>query len=347
MRNLTAVSINSETSSMTMLAKAVLLGDGEPGATLEVAERLGMSSLVKAAVAPHLTTDDAATGGLNSSRTILTTFVPLLRNTSAFFRAFDVGLIRAPMKTRVSYLSSAAVFGRVNEGEVIKVARSEFDSVNLDPFRVAGICVFSREFLAFLSAGGEALLSRELQRAISAAADAAFFYFITDGNTPSLSSNGSTEAAALGDLWSLFNAVGLKADSRPLFVASPDVAQRAATLSGSGGRAFPDMSPMGGSMAGVPVVVTDGLDAGTLGLLDCAAIAGDVAGIEIKRAEHATIQMSDAPDSPATTSTTYLPLWQNNYTAIMPQIYLAAERLRDSAWAKITGLQWNGSGNSP
>ena len=119
-----------------LLAKAVLLGADKAEAR-EWADRLGMPERVKTALAPQLTTDHSSTGGLNASRIIATSFQPLLRNSSAFFRCLDLGMMRAPLRQRISYLSSAASGSLVNEGDMIRVSRHEFDNVNLQPVRCA------------------------------------------------------------------------------------------------------------------------------------------------------------------------------------------------------------------
>src|SRR5262249_36785673 len=159
--------------------------------------------------------------------------------------------------------------------------------------------------------------SNELRRAIVAAVDTGFLGLITDGNTPTTTSFGASPLGAIGDLKHLLASVALKADSRPLFVMAPDVARAAATLYDSGGGfVFEDMPPTGGVMVGVPAMACDAMTAGTLGLIDGAGIAGDAQGIEIKNARHATIQLNDAPDSPATASTTPISLWQENLVGL-------------------------------
>ncbi len=113
MRGTVSVHHNPETSHLPLLAKALLLADGEPGGAQEIADRLGLPERVKAAIAPHLTSDaDAA----SVMRRILTSFAPLLRNSSAFFRAFDMGMVRMPLRTRIQFMSSPAVMGRRSEG---------------------------------------------------------------------------------------------------------------------------------------------------------------------------------------------------------------------------------------
>lgn len=338
---------NPSTANMALWVKAIAMGGGQLNEAVEFAERMRMPDRVKAAVAPHLSTDSDQEA-LANTRTILTSFAPLLRNSSAFFRLLDGSMMmRAPLRQRVSYLTSAAQVTRVGEAQAIKVQRSALDSVNLDPMKATSILVFSEELLNWLSTAGEAFLSNELRKAISAGVDVGFFAAITDGSTPTQASSGSTESAALADCYALFEAVQITAESKPLFVMSPDVGRRAATLIGGGGRAFPLMGPTGGEMCGVPAMAVDGLSAGTLGLIDGAGIAGDAEGVEIKSAKHASLQLSDSPDSPATTSTTMISLWQRNLTGVMPSIYFAAQRLRDNAFATISAVQWNASGNSP
>ncbi|RWN28892.1 phage major capsid protein [Mesorhizobium sp.] len=346
MRAAISLADNPGTANLALWAKSVLFSE-TVGTVRQAAENFNAPERVLRAInAPHMTTDSDLTG-LTDTLQILTSFAPLLRNASAFFRLLENGMVKVPLRQRLTWLTGSASIGIVNEAEAIKVSRMISDNVTIDPVRAAGIVVLSDEFMKFLSAGGEAFLSMELRRAITASVDAGFFSLITDGSTPTQAASGSTESAALADVYALFEAVELTAESKPLIVMSPDVGRRAATLSGAGGRAFPNMGPTGGDMCGVPAMVTDALAAGTLGLVDAAGLAGDALGINIQSARHANVQLNDTPDSPATASTTLINLWQRNLVGLMPEVFFGVERLRDNAYATITGVQWNASGNSP
>ncbi|CAN7517547.1 hypothetical protein [Mesorhizobium caraganae] len=345
MRNLTAISLAENTSHLAIWAKSVLFGD-TAGTVRQAAENFNAPERVMKAISAHLTTDSDLEG-LTQTQQILTSFAPLLRNSSAFFRLLDNGMMRIPLRERLTWLTGAATIGIVNESEAIKVSRMASDTVTIDAVRAAGIVVLSDEFLRFLSKGGEAFLSTELRRAITASVDAGFFSLITDANTPVNGSAGLTSEAAAIDLRWLFRHAGLTNESKPLLVMAPDVAISASTLLDSGTFTFPDMSPVGGSMCGVPAMACDALASGTLGLVDAAGLAGDALGIDIKSARHANIQMESSPDSPTTASSTLINLWQRNLIGLMPEVFFGVERLRDNAFCKVTSVAWGSSGDSP
>lgn len=339
-------SMTPASAALGQWAIAILGGKGEKAEALAIAEREGFSPRVKAAIAP-ISTPDGDMAAFANSRSILITFVPLLRNSSAFFRLLDGGMLRVPLKTRITFLTGAVSANEVGEGQVTPVRRFAGDSVTAEPKKVAAIVAFSEEWLKFLSENSESFLSAELRRAISAAVDAALFATLGAAGMPTLASTGSNAIAAAVDLRYLFTAVALTAESRPLLVAAPDVAIKAATLIDANMNfLFPGMSPSGGEMCGVPVIVSDALAAGTLGLIDGAAIAGDVQGIELRSARHATIQLDDNPDSPPTASTTPINLWQRNLVGVKLTVFFAAVRLRATAMSTVTGIAW-GSTDSP
>ena len=60
---------------------------------------------------------------------------------------------------------------------------------------------------------------------------------------------------------------------------------------------------------------------------------------------HITLDMSDAPDSPETASTTMHNLWQHNEVAISAERWFGVERLRTSAVAIISNVA--PTGDSP
>jgi HK97 family phage major capsid protein len=347
MRTAVAIPTNPDTANLTLWAKAVLIGGEDIGAAAEFAKHRNMPERVLRALNAPMMTTDGDMDGLANSQQILTSFAPLLRNSSAFFRLLDGLMIKLPMRTRLSYLTGAATMAVVGQAQVIQVSRMISDNLTIDPVKAVGIVVFSDEMLKWISAGGEAFLSMELRRAISAAVDEAFFSLITDANTPINGSYGTSEDAAAADLRWMLRAVGLTAESRPLWAMAPDVAVAALSLAAAGAVAFQNMSPTGGVLLGIPAMVTDALAAGDLALIDGAGLAGDAEGVKINSARHADIQLNDEPDSPATASTTTVNLWTNNLVGLKPEVFFGVERLRDNAYAKTTGVAWGSAPDSP
>jgi hypothetical protein len=343
MRGVVSIADQPQTANMALWARSILLADGDGSLLQDLVKDLP-TAVQKAVNAPMLSTDNDMLG-LVHTQSVLTSFAPLLKNSSAFYYLWANRMMpRAPMRQRFSFLTGNAAVTRVGEGQQIAVSRQSSDQVFLDPVKAAGIMVISKEMKKFLSEqAAEHFLSTELARAVSTATDAGMFEEIEDGSTPTQGSAGPTPVDAIQDLKWLLDSVGLKAESKPLWVAAPDVAVGAATLYGNGGLVFPQMGPTGGVMLNTPCLVTDALDPGTLGLIDGAGLAGDVEGVTITLAKHATLQLNDAPDSPPTAATTMVNLFQAGLVALMPEAYFAVARMRNTAFAKITNINWGGA----
>lgn len=338
-----------DTAHLAQWAKCLLLGRGEMRAHIDHAERLKMPDRVirvmKAPLQPVLTTDGSV-DGYADAKIIATTFLPLLRNASIFARLLEAGMVRVPLRQRITIMTGSAT-GRVrSEGNVIVVSRPGSAKYFLEPKSAAGIAIFSNEFVNGLTDGGEATLSSTLRDAIAVSADAQFLDDAEDGLTPVYVSTGSTADAAAADLKRMVDAVAPTAQSRLLWAMAPDVGRAASTLMSGDSFMFPEMSPTGGSMINVPAMVADSMAEGTIGLFDAAGFAGEMESINLRHAKHATVQMDSNPDSPPTASTTLVNLWQADLHGLLTEAYFGSQRLRDSAFAKTTGVTW-GTYDSP
>lgn len=329
-----------DTAHMALWTKSLILADGYRAGALEIAERLKAPAAVIKVLQAPMSTYDTDMDAFANSNTILTSFAATSRNISAFFWILANGAFRAPFNQRVSYLTGIPEGRMVDEAQVIGVKRSAGDKVFLQPRKVAGISVFSQELVQSAAGSGEAFLTNELRRAILPTLDSGFLSLITDGNTPTTASAGISAAGAVADLRWLLEQVSPKAESRLVWVAAPDVGRGLATMY-DGGFVFPEMSPTGGTVLNLPAIVSDGMEAGTLGLLDATGIAAETMGVELSVSRQSSIQLDDAPDSPATAATAVISLWQNNLVGVMPSIIFGAERMKDNAFAKITGIGWD------
>ncbi len=100
--------------------------------------------------------------------------------------------------------------------------------------------------------------------------------------------------------------------SAAAWIANPRTAAAIALKSG-----FDSLGATGGSLLGVPVVTSEAVDAGNLILLDQSAI--QLAGADsarLRTSQHASIEMSDSPDSPAR----MVSLWQANALGMLAEI---------------------------
>src|SRR5262245_60375363 len=102
-------------------------------------------------------------------------------------------------------------------------------------------------------------IETELVKAITEQLDAAFVTRITSGVSVS-TSNGGTRTGVLADLYTLLAGLTLQANSKVFILTSSDIAKHMAVQTTPQGElAFPEMTPMGGTIAGIQVIPTSGV----------------------------------------------------------------------------------------
>jgi hypothetical protein len=333
-----------DTANLALWSKSLILAAGRRLDAKQIAERMGAPAAVIKAIAAPMDRSDMEM--FADSNHILTSFAATVRNISAFFWLIQNGAFRAPFNQRISYFTGLPSGKLRGEGEVISVKRATGDKVFLQPKMVAGISVFTKEMITSVSGQGEAFLTTELKRAIVPTLDAGMFSLITDGSTPTMASSGPAPTGAIADIRWLLSQVNPKAESRLVWVMSPDVGQYASTLY-EAGWVFERMGPTGGEICNTPAIVSDGLDPGTFGLIDATGIAADSLGVDLTVSTQSSLQLDDSPDSPVTSSTNVISLWQQNLVALMPQVMFDVERMRANAFAKVTGVNWGAGADSP
>jgi hypothetical protein len=111
--------------------------------------------------------------------------------------------------------------------------------------------------------------------------------------------------------------------------------------------AFPDLGPLGGSINQIPVLVSEGVTAGNVVLVDASGIAAASGDLVLNEFREGMIQLDSAPDSPPSASTNFVSLWQLNLTAIVVERFFVAARLRSDAVAVCSNSNSYQSGNSP
>lgn len=182
----------------------------------------------------------------------------------------------------------------VEEGKAIPVLQPEITAIGLDPSKIAGLSVWTREALES-SPGIEQLVFDDLARAFADAADFAMFDPTNDGTggAPASMTYGAPAISATSDVAEdiavmISDFTGNLATA--IIVTTPQVA---AGLSGYEiGR---DVGARGGDIAGIPVLTSAGLPEGQLTLLDPSfVLAAHDEDIELGTSKHGTIEMLDA-----------------------------------------------------
>jgi len=339
MKGLFAVAPNPphEAGGLAQIARIkslAMLGRGQPA---ELAERFGSTRVQKAIAA--MTTGN--TPDMVDMQIIVGAFVQQVRNQSVFYRLLD-GMVRVPFRTRVSLVGADATAWIVGEGKPIPVSRLSLNALRLDPTKAAALIVVTEELLN--STQSERNLSLALRRAIAVAVDRRFFSTVIDGDTETIASSGTTAPAAVADIKTLLDAVAPKSESNPIFAMDPAVQRAAATLTNASGNfQFPNLTPTGGDILGIPAMPSDEIGAGRVALLDASGIAGESGTVTIDASSQADIEMLAADlvqDATTPTGTELVSMFQTNSVAIRAVADFKAERLRDDAVAVLTGAAW-------
>ncbi|MCI5073956.1 hypothetical protein [Oricola sp.] len=336
---------NAETGQMALLAKSLMLGGGRQGDAIAAAEMLNapprVSNLVKAPVPAHWS-GDPDVDGLQDARNITTAFLPFLRTSSLFYSAFSLGMARVPLMTQASIITATATAFVAAEGAAIPMSRMEVGQGGIDRQVANALVIVTKPLLRMAGSAGEQMISRELRRSIAPAVDSKFIATIIDGLTPLVSAGSDAEAAVV-DVKALIEAVAPTVESRLIFGMAKDVAIAGSMMILDGGWLFPDLTPTGGQIKGIDVVVSEALDPGTLMLIDATGIAGDSELITLAASDETSIQMETTPtgSSAAPTATEMVSMYQTNSSALLATAFFGAERYTDNAAATMT-VGWSG-----
>ena len=164
-----------------------------------------------------------------------------------------------------------------------------------------------------------------------------------DGITPT-----TATADPLADIAAMLGAIGYTNASRLYFIAAPDVGIAVATTAASGARLFPEAGVSGGTLLGLPLVISDGMPVATLALVDATGIAGAEGGVTVDSSEHAALSMLDNPTmhigtvgSPtAPVHSTAVSMFQTNSIAIRCIATFGCAIIRPNSVTAIDSVNW-------
>lgn len=300
------------------------------------AETPDVEAVLKTAVSAGTVADSTWAAPLVQYQNLANEFIEYTRPLTIIGRI--PGLRRVPFKVKIPRQTGASSVGWVGEAKVRKVSALAFDSVTLDFANIAGIVVISKELLRHGQPSSEMLVRDDLAKGIVQFMDGQFVdptkasddvspASITYGVTP-VTATGTTAAALRADIKSLVQSF-LDADLTPadgVWIMSQGTALAISLMMNDLGNAdFPGISMNGGTLQGLPVVTSESVPATggspTDGGLIILAKAGDIlladeGGITVDASREASLQMDDAPDSPATASTNMISLFQHGMIGI-------------------------------
>jgi len=249
----------------------------------------------------------------------------------------------------------------VGEGKPKPLTSFSFDRSTLEPLKVANIAVVTMELLRDSSPSADLILRDSLARALQERLDTDFIdpnksasagvspASILNGISP-ITSTGNAAADIREDIRLLFAAF-IAANNAPtsgVWIMAATTALALSLMQNPLGQSeFPGISMNGGTLFGLPVIVSEYVTAVTAGsnvaLVNASDIyLGDDGGVQVDVSREASLQMLDNPTNNVTTPTptNMVSLWQTNSVGFRAERTINWARRRASAVAWLDGVNW-------
>jgi hypothetical protein len=262
-----------------------------------------------------------------------------------------LGLREVPLNCRVLGITDGSRAYWVKAGSPKPVGYINFAGNILPPLKMAALLVSTQEVVRHASPQAEVVFREDMQRACIELLDQAFIDAANAGLadvapasiTYGVSSNPSSgnPAADVAGLVETFRGDW----SSAAFVTDPTTAgQFTLSRDGAGNFQFPDASPRGGALIGVPLIVSRSsprdTSGGQLALVDGSGIAFGAEGIRLARSQVATIEMESEPDDPVGAATVQVSLWQMNLAGVLVEISANWTVSRPGSVAVLTNVDY-------
>jgi hypothetical protein len=320
---------------------------------------------IKGAVAAGTTTGETWAAPLvDSYQNFAGDFVEFLRPQTIigkFGRNGIPGLRKIPFNVSIPTQTSAGEGWWIGEGKAKPVTKFDFARETLGFAKVANIAVITEELARFSNPDAEAIVRDQLAAALISRLDTDFVNpakaavagvspaSITNGVT-AIPSGGSDAEAIREDIKAIFSTY-IAANIAPTSAVwiMPSVVALCLSLMRNmlGQKEFPEISMFGGSFEGLPVIVSDFVEPGTVILANASDIwLADDGQIEIDASREASLEMSDSPVGDASTptgATSMVSLWQSNSIGYRCERFINWKKRRPQAVAMLSGVAWGGA----
>ncbi|MEZ1597250.1 phage major capsid protein [Pseudomonas aeruginosa] len=361
--------------ALARAAKCLALGHLQHRDAISIAKSLydGQDAIIaathrlvtKAAVAAATTSDATWAGPLVGDETsVFADFVEYLRPQTILGRFGTNGipsLRRVPFHVPLIGQTSGGDGYWVGEGQAKPLTKFDFERNTLEPLKVANIAVATMEVIRDSSPSADGIIRDQLAAALRQRLDIDFIdpdKAAVAGVSPAsilngvvgIASSGTDADAVRADLKALFSAF-IAANNAPtsgVFIMTATMALSLSLMVNALGQPeFPTITMTGGSLNGLPVIVSEFVPTDSSGSIVALVNAsdiylGDEGGIDLSMSTEASLQMDNAPDNPTTASTVLVSLFQRNLVAFRAERAISWARRRTSAVAYLTGVNWGG-----
>lgn len=349
-------------------ALALTAAKGNPAVAVEIAKRkLGENNAVvtslKAAVSAGTTTDtEWALPLVDTYQRFAGDFVDFLRPQTIIGRFGTNGipsLRRVPFNISIPTQTTGGDGYWVGEGAAKPLTEFAFDRILLGHAKVANIAVITDELARWSQPSAEVIVRDQLAAALIGRLDTDFVNpakaavpgvspaSITNGVTPITSSGTDIDAvrADIKGVMAQYIAVN-QTPTNGVWIMSPIIALSLSLMTNPLGQyEFSTVNMNGGTLFGMPIIVSNYVPAGTVILVNASDIfLADDGGVSVDASREVSLQMDNAPtgNSGTPTGTSLVSMWQTNSLAIRAERYINWGKRRTSAVAMITGVAWGG-----
>lgn len=350
---------------------AAAIAHQQYGEESPVAKSLGWANgrsiegIMKTAVAAGTTTDSTWAKPLVEYVNYAGDFVEFLRPRTIIGQ-FGTGgipaLRRIPFNVHIKGQTAGGTGYWVGEGAPKPVTKFGFNDTYHGWYKVAAIAVLTDELIRFSDPSAETFVRDSLADVLIARIDTDFIdpsfagtpnvspASITNGVSP-INSSGKTGDDIRKDINALFataDAANHDFDTPVLIMRSATARAVAAMQNALGQPEFPNMTPRGGTLAGIPVLVSSYVPAGdSTGGYVVLVNASDIylsddgqATVDFSR--DASLQMLDDPtnNSSTGTATTLVSMFQTDSTALRAHRFINYSKRRSTAVAVLDAVNW-------
>ncbi len=316
-----------------------------------------IQNVLKAAVAAGTTTDPTWAGALVEYNTFAGDFVEFLRPQTILGRFGQGGipsLFQVPFNVRIPGQTSGGEAYWVGEGQPKPLTKFDFATSTLGFAKVANIAVLTEELVRFSSPSADLLVRNALASAIIARLDVDFIdpnkAAGAGGVSPASITNGLTPIPSTGDpdadidaLFAAFIAANLSPANGVFITSATTALALSRRRNPLGQREYPEITLTGGTLAGLPVIVSQ--YAGDLLILVNASdiYLADDGQVVVDASREASLQMADDPanSSSAPTAAQLVSLWQTNSIGIRAERFVNWSKRRPEAVAYVNGVDYS------
>lgn len=267
-------------------------------------------------------------------------------------------LRNVPFYTPLVTQTSAGAGYWVGEGKAKPLTSFGFSRTTLTPLKVANICVLTEESIKHSSPKSDTLVRDELVNALVERLDTDFIdpnKTASAGVSPASITNGAPSIASTGvdgdavrldirSLFDVFDTADNPAEDAVLIMSSRNARGASGLRNDLGQSEFGTMTPRGGTIDGVPVIVSRRADNRIILVNASDIYLGDEGGVSVDMSREASLEMSDAPSHNSTTPTAaqLVSMFQTNSVAIRAERTINWARRRTNSVVYLTSAQWGG-----